>query len=77
MCGDHVGIQDSEPVEIFHRGQPSVKFLAVIDFLLGLAKVNVQLEVMFFCEIRYPEHQFFAGGINRVECRLEHPAVLH
>ena len=77
MCGDHVGIQDAEPVEIFHRGQPSVKFLAVIDFLLGFAKVNVQLEVMLFGEIRYPEHQFFAGGIDCVECRPEHPAVLH
>ena len=74
--GKHVRAQNSESVQIFDRGEASVKFLAVSNFLFSLTDMNVNFQAMFPCEFRYPKHQFFTCGVDCMNGSLEDSVIL-
>ena len=74
--GENVRSQNSEPVQVFDRGESAVLLLAVCDFLRGLANVYVNLQAMFPREFGGPENQFLACGVDGVDADLEYASVI-
>ena len=75
MGSNDIRAQNAESVEIFYRGQASMRLCTVPYLFLCLAKVDVEFKTMLPGKVRTPEHHFLAHGVYCVECHGEYAAI--
>ena len=75
MGSNDIRAQNAEPVQIFYRGQASVRLCTVPYLFLCLAQVDVELQAVLPGKVRAPKHHFLAYGVYRMECHREYSAI--
>ena len=76
VSGNDIMVQYAQTVQILHGGEAAVRGLAVLDFLGGLAEMDVERQVPCLGELRSPDDHGLAHGIHGVEGHREQVTVI-